>query len=86
VNAQFAISIKPNLRRVLLHFCLCPAQVLFMQVQQGEVALISPSVDVLKTLAVPAPAGAIPAVGRLPSVNCAKIRDLGFTASKHMKM
>jgi hypothetical protein len=48
--------------------------------------LISPGVDVLKTLTVPAPAGPIPAVGRLPSENCARIRDLGFTASKHMKM
>jgi predicted dinucleotide-utilizing enzyme len=48
--------------------------------------LISPNVDVLKTLTVPAPAGAIPAVDRLPSENCAKIRDLGFKASKRMKM
>jgi hypothetical protein len=86
VNVQFAISIKPNLRRVLLHFCCGPAEVLFIKVRQQEVALISPSFDVLKTLTVPAPAGAIPAAGRLPSENCAKIRDLGFTASRHMKM
>jgi hypothetical protein len=48
--------------------------------------LISPNVDVPKTLTVPASAGAIPAVDRLPSENCAKIRDLGFKASKRMKM
>jgi hypothetical protein len=48
--------------------------------------LISPSVDVLKALTVPAPVRAIPGVDRLPSENWAKTRDLGFTASKHMKM
>lgn len=46
--------------------------------------MISPSVDVLRTLTTPA--GAISAAGRLLSENCARIKDLGFTASKHMKM
>lgn len=48
--------------------------------------MISPNVDVRNTLTTLAPTGAIPAVGRLPLENCAKIRDLGFTASKRMKM
>lgn len=50
--------------------------------------MIPPKVNVLVKPMLPAPAGAltIHASGGLPSENCAKIRDLGFTASKHIKM
>lgn len=45
-----------------------------------------PDVNVLKALTVPEPAGVIDMIGRLPSENCAKIKDLGFTSSHHIKM
>jgi hypothetical protein len=44
--------------------------------------------DVLITNTLPAPAGVLktPASGRSSAENCARIRDLGFTTSKHIKM
>jgi len=50
--------------------------------------LIPPNVNVPIKLTLTAPAAAlmIHVSSGLPSENCAKIRDLGFSASKHIKM
>jgi hypothetical protein len=50
--------------------------------------LIPPKADVLITNILPAPAGVLktPASGRSSAENCARIRDLGFTTSKQIKM
>jgi hypothetical protein len=50
--------------------------------------LIPPRVDVpmKPTLTAQAVALTMDVRGSLPSENCAKIRELGFTASKHIKM
>jgi hypothetical protein len=50
--------------------------------------LIRSKADVLITSILPAPAGVLktPASDRSSAENCARIRDLGFTTSKHIKM
>jgi hypothetical protein len=50
--------------------------------------LIPAKVDVLTQHIPPAPSSALRThkSGRSPSENCAKIKELGFTASKHINM
>jgi hypothetical protein len=48
--------------------------------------LISPKIDVPIKDNIPTAAGALKTGSRSPAENCAKIRDLGFTTSKHIKM
>jgi len=48
--------------------------------------LIPPKVDVSTIDILPAPTAALKTRSRSPAEICAKIRDLGFTTSKHIKM
>lgn len=48
--------------------------------------MIPSKIDVPVKDILPAPTGALKACGRSSAENCARIRDLGFTTSKHITM